>query len=181
MTIPVYDAERVAELRRLSEAATPGPWTISKDGNIQQTSHFTRDVWLIPRNDADMQLIPAMRNALPHALDLLDTQHAEIAQKDAEIARLRAIENEMKEIEDALATAEVDECDPQTGEAYSLSRQVHNALGALQSLCMAFMGQQDEVARLRDELAAKQTVIVELLKANQACAEDGVTWKEGAG
>ena len=42
---------------------TPGPWRWS-DGNLIQTNHITRDVWTIPRNDADLPLIAASPDLL---------------------------------------------------------------------------------------------------------------------
>lgn len=52
---------------------TPAPWHWSgKDENAElvQTSHGTRDVWYIPRNEADMALICAAPD-LYEALDLV--------------------------------------------------------------------------------------------------------------
>jgi hypothetical protein len=73
-------------LASLPEGATPGPWYVAKDGqSILQTSHITRDVWTIPRTDADMHLCaaaPALRDALAEVL--------------AENERLRALLDEAR-------------------------------------------------------------------------------------
>lgn len=53
-------------LKRLEAAATIPPWNFSsRSGLITQTAHFTRDVWVIPRSEADCELIAALRNAAP--------------------------------------------------------------------------------------------------------------------
>ena len=60
----------IEQLQALEAKATPGPWYLSKDGNIVQTAHVTRDVWIIPRSDGDMACIAAARNALPALLEV---------------------------------------------------------------------------------------------------------------
>lgn len=60
----------IDQLQALEAKATPGPWRLSKDGNIVQTAHVTRDVWIIPKSDGDMACIAAMRNALPALLEV---------------------------------------------------------------------------------------------------------------
>ena len=42
---------------------TPGPWRRSGD-NIIQTNHITRDVWTIPHEDGDLDLIAAAPDLL---------------------------------------------------------------------------------------------------------------------
>ena len=52
---------------------TPGPWHISgTDENmaIVQTHHLTRDVWVIPRNEADMYLMAAAPDLLAAVVHL---------------------------------------------------------------------------------------------------------------
>ena len=42
---------------------TPGPWRRSGD-NIIQTNHITRDVWTIPHEEGDLDLIAAAPDLL---------------------------------------------------------------------------------------------------------------------
>lgn len=42
---------------------TPEPWTLTPSGNIIQTHHVTRDVWVIPHEAGDMARIVACVNA----------------------------------------------------------------------------------------------------------------------
>jgi hypothetical protein len=79
-------AERVAELRALCEAATPGPWRadpepVDAPGWVSAGDRHepVAEVYGGTHNAA---LIAAARNALPDLLDAL-------AERDAEIARLR--------------------------------------------------------------------------------------------
>ena len=74
------------DLRALSEAATPGPWTVSKrgieagyddvlcGGDVECMSYCYGGSSTIAgdRIDADLALIAAMRNALPDLLDAAD-------------------------------------------------------------------------------------------------------------
>lgn len=56
----------IPALRSLLAAATPAPWQLGSNGTrIIQTAHITRDVWKIPKNDADLPLIVALVNAAP--------------------------------------------------------------------------------------------------------------------
>ena len=55
------------ELRRLLEAATPGPW----EGDPEEVDSDGGVVWAV--SPEDFALIVAMRNALPVLLDRLDT------------------------------------------------------------------------------------------------------------
>lgn len=48
-------------------ASTPGPWRRSGD-RVIQTNHVTRDVWEIPRVEADLDLIAAAPELLQCAL-----------------------------------------------------------------------------------------------------------------
>lgn len=67
-------AERLAQLRSLAEKATPGPWRASPNRQeIWQTSHVTRDIWFIPRDEADIDHVAAVD---PQTLLALLDEHA---------------------------------------------------------------------------------------------------------
>lgn len=62
---------------------TPGPWRRSGD-RVIQTKHLTRDVWEIPRVEADLDLIAA-------APELLEALEAEVAHFDQRLAEYRSV------------------------------------------------------------------------------------------
>ena len=81
----------LAELRRLHEAATPGPWRTSRedmdsfvgssDGGLESVAYIYRDpadripvIGTSYRNDS--RLIAAMRNALPALLSIAEAAEA---------------------------------------------------------------------------------------------------------
>lgn len=69
-------AEATTPASHVAPKHTPGPWYWSSSGLIQ-TSHLTRDVWEIPRNEADQHLIaaaPEMYEALKYALNCFDRE-----------------------------------------------------------------------------------------------------------
>lgn len=76
--------ERIAELRALCKAATPGPWSVERrdedDGDIDYELYGSPYVWLFRiygderdgQNKHDAELISAARTALPELLDEVD-------------------------------------------------------------------------------------------------------------
>jgi hypothetical protein len=106
-------AERVAELRALCEAATPGPWEHDGSRCVYVPEEYSRRPLVVAEWKPNAALIAAARNALPDLLDeverlwddQLDSQPYEdamaeanatnvrllcmVAERDAEIARLR--------------------------------------------------------------------------------------------
>lgn len=71
-------AERIAEIRKRCEAATPGPWhQAGVHGNgVIQTSHITRDVWTIANTfhakEVDTPFIAHSREDIPWLLSQLE-------------------------------------------------------------------------------------------------------------
>lgn len=57
-------SELCARIDALDKAATKGPWQKSA-GQIIQTNHITRDVWVMPRNDHDLDLVAEYRSLAP--------------------------------------------------------------------------------------------------------------------
>lgn len=79
--------ERIAELRALAEAATPGPWLPDMNrrphgvGNdyatlVTQGDALVCDTWNQPFSNADGRFIAAARTALPEALDAIERVRA---------------------------------------------------------------------------------------------------------
>jgi hypothetical protein len=68
----------IKELRRLHSEATPTPWYVSSLGQIVQTQHVMRDVWIIPHRDVDLELICYLRNHLPALITALEAQEATV-------------------------------------------------------------------------------------------------------
>jgi hypothetical protein len=62
----------ITEIKKRLAAATPGPWQVLKerDGSVGviQTSHITRDVWSIPRTEADVEFIAAAPSDIAYLL-----------------------------------------------------------------------------------------------------------------
>lgn len=54
----------------LADKATPGPWRWL-EGQLIQTAHVTRDVWVLPRTAEDVNLITAARNDAPDIIRAL--------------------------------------------------------------------------------------------------------------
>lgn len=113
------------KLRRLCEAATPGPWAY-EDGSIVNREHEGDD-WDIaevyPQNRANAHLIAAARTALPALLDALEEQEAmtsalngdvtELGQKlEAAEAREKNLLAAVKNIAKQRLHAEIADCDP---------------------------------------------------------------------
>ena len=81
MTAPRLD---LGELRRLHEAATPGPWETSRIGDEPYMRLETKDQGLqisaflgaITAQEGNMALIAAMRNALPALLSIAEAAEA---------------------------------------------------------------------------------------------------------
>jgi hypothetical protein len=79
----------LAAIREALDKATPGPWRLTKDRKrIIQTHHITRDVWTIPRVEADVDLIA-------HAPEWLAELLAHVArvtvERDALVKRWEAL------------------------------------------------------------------------------------------
>jgi hypothetical protein len=66
---------------------------------------------------------------------------------------------EVEAIESALAMADVDERDPQTGELFSVSRQVENIIGATQSICRAWVQDKNELAALQQRVKGLEELL----------------------
>lgn len=60
------------DLKNLEKKITKGPWNKASDGTIIQTAHITRDVWYIPRIEADLDFITYVRNNLPEIIKALE-------------------------------------------------------------------------------------------------------------
>lgn len=73
--------EWIAEMRKVCEAATPGPWNASDYASVLA---FTDAEVCQRANDNDMAFIAAARTALPAALDALEAAQKEIARLTAE-------------------------------------------------------------------------------------------------
>lgn len=77
--------EQREELRRLNEAATPGPWGHNAHGTVARIERHMDD-WsdsvACRCESQDADLIAAMRNALPALLDVIE-------EADREVERLR--------------------------------------------------------------------------------------------
>ena len=75
-----------AELRRLMEAATPGPWIgggRNEHGVVRSPTHgLVTQCGPLGRQDADAALIVAMHEALPFYLALEDAARAYVAARD---------------------------------------------------------------------------------------------------
>lgn len=103
-TSPLTPAELPA-LRALYEKATPGPWkqhlvddtcvidhhgnTVAEtfpDGGKDDDIDYNTNA---EQKELDAAFIAAARDALPRALDTIEAQAAGLAERDAEIARLR--------------------------------------------------------------------------------------------
>jgi hypothetical protein len=74
--VPDLTPERLAELRRLHEAATPGPWGTYKSLNgwhiTVPPSNDPLHLGLVGNQGNDMMLCATARNALPDLLDEID-------------------------------------------------------------------------------------------------------------
>jgi len=56
-------------IERLTGHATPPPWTLSADRQrLTQVNHVTRDVWTLPRTEADLELMGAAHDLAATAL-----------------------------------------------------------------------------------------------------------------
>lgn len=89
--------EMIAELRRLCEAATPGPWESRfRDGDFALTGPATEWVVLFPspqtsgfgiiaydERRANQRFIAASRTALPALLDALEAERARVKEMEA--------------------------------------------------------------------------------------------------
>lgn len=62
---------KTQHIRSLLAKATPGPWTQSGI-DVLQVHHTTRDVWYLPRSEADTALTVAAINALPALLAVVE-------------------------------------------------------------------------------------------------------------
>lgn len=102
--------ERIEELRRLCDAATPGPWIVQESAfnrgtmEIRCTSPDVRGGTLyvaqtrwMDTNSKDAPFIAAARTALPEALDTIEALRADLAAAHA------AIENLQREVHSTLA------------------------------------------------------------------------------
>jgi len=109
MVMPDLTPERLAELRRLHEAATPGPWKLWNGwGPVAGTEYMVvyrigpeGDEWVgiiadyryPPSADLyakreDAELVAAARNALPELLDEIQRLKGVILRAAADLARL---------------------------------------------------------------------------------------------
>ena len=85
--------EQLAEIRETVNKATPGPWTLTADRqSIIQTHHITRDVWIIPRVDADTDLIAHAPEWLTELLAMVESQEQELIKLSNGVITLAASE-----------------------------------------------------------------------------------------
>lgn len=89
------DAEKIAELRKLHEAATPGPWKATDTGHYafryEGDERIDEPAWYVDEalqlgdgecpyfTKADAQLVAEMRSDLPELLDLAERALAAVA------------------------------------------------------------------------------------------------------
>lgn len=114
-----------SELRRLCEAATPGPWAY-EDGSIVNREHEGDD-WDIaevyPQNRANAHLIAAARTALPALLDALESAEAMVSALNGDVTELgqrleaaeereRGLRKALEEIARQKLHAEITDRDP---------------------------------------------------------------------
>lgn len=134
MTTPTLTIDDISALRALAEKATPGPWrqhlvddtvvidatgeVIAEtfpDGGVDDDIDFATDT---EQREANAAFIAAARDALPRACATIEAQAKEIAERDAEIARLREAAREAASLlkahvgpDDKIAAAVLDLCD----------------------------------------------------------------------
>jgi len=64
---------RLNEIKERAAAATAGEWILGKDkDHIYQTAHVTRDIWNIPRNEADLVFIAHAREDVPWLVEAVE-------------------------------------------------------------------------------------------------------------
>ena len=135
MTSPTPD---LAELRRLAEAATPGPWAarygVSWEARVCTTTGSLADV----DSTANAELIAAAVNALPTLLDRLAHMTEARNNARAEVERLTAVVEAVREYA-AARQANIDH-----GPLLSARKAAHDAL-------LAALARLDTV-ELRDAL-----------------------------
>ena len=102
--MPDLTPETVAELRRLLDAATPGPWMVGDEGDdvaviVDEGDEFSSiqiaaDLHQGDDGLTDARLIAAAVNALPALLDAAEERDALRAERDAlaaKVERVRAL------------------------------------------------------------------------------------------
>lgn len=143
MTAPL--AQIVAELRELMGKATPGPWNylqsktlihLEKDGDGQSIASFSK------KNLADVELIHAMRNALPALPALLDAAER-VHKMDADPTSIDAVAEELAKVT------------KQRDDAISLH-------GAAVRLFEGMEKPNKTISKLEKEIASKLEIINEL-------------------
>ena len=114
MTTPTDRAmtpERIGELKRLCEQATPGPWALGDDYNDQRTLYVGEEwIAILPhqcvasieeQRDKDAAFIAAARTALPDCIEALKAERVRAEAAEATVARLEARWEQLKvELED---------------------------------------------------------------------------------
>lgn len=119
-------AKLIADLKELEAKATPGPWYIPDQGQLMG-EHFIADI----NSDADLDLIAAMRNALPILLQELQRLKLEVAEADYLDAEASIGANELRaENERLKARAEKAEA-----ERDSLIRHMSESPGCMDIEC----------------------------------------------
>lgn len=171
------------ELRRLHEAATPGPWfkymrtvTVEENGwdvEVAECSNNARGTV-----EADAALIAAARNALPELLDRLEAAESENARLREELNGLTWVQRllrralEMPAAGDPLAYAAL-----RTSTAKVLAEHLQQ--------CRAVLGEvanvPDSVAALKDERDELLAAFRELFRdCNEFPNDPGTAWYERA-
>lgn len=109
MTTTPLTLSEIPTLRALAEKATPGPWGLNSGGMLEPwIMAGSLHVATIPRTSGgdwspqNAAFIAVARDALPRACATIEAQAVTIAERDAEIARLRVENDAMR---DAIATA----------------------------------------------------------------------------
>ena len=93
---PLLSAEFRLEQKAICDAATPAPWAYDPRagqvfGHERGSSMKFYIGTTMGRDEPDMSFLCASRTGYPAALALIGQQAAQLAAKDAEIARLKAI------------------------------------------------------------------------------------------
>jgi hypothetical protein len=116
---------RIEEIEQRLAKATPGPWHSSESETIPlviQTSHFTRDVWVIPRSIFDAEFIANAPDDIRFLLDELKVTEEEfLAENQAAVDMFGRVE----ELKDKLKIAE------EALEFYTKSETTYKAFKAL--------------------------------------------------
>lgn len=94
--------DRVAELRALADAATPGPWTLYDRGVGWEVSELPDVHDGTTFNRPDAEFVAAARTAIPELLDDVEQLRAQRGDAFREIERLEGQLDRVRELADDL-------------------------------------------------------------------------------